>query len=295
MSTTNPLPPSSVIPFPSSPSPAPVLFGAVLKEHRKKNRLTQQDFAEALHVTRNTVINWEADKSKPDYDLIPEICALLGIRLYELFRMEAENNLTEQEDRILRNIRSLKPSTRKALDKMIDTLMTEELLQKDEELKNTYELIARRPGMTAAGMGAFVPAEPPKCTFLRRNRISTRADGIVRVTGRSMEPAYLDGSDVYYREASSACPGQDVIVDTDDGAVIKRVADDYTLFSVNPDPDLAYPAKSDQNTVLIRGIVLGTVSPSDYPAKEDLPLLEELFADEIRDFNETYHTSDYWD
>ena len=109
-----------------------------------------------------------------------------------------------------------------------------------------------------------------------------------------MEPVYFDGDDVYYKEASAASPGEDVIVDTDDGAVIKRVDDDYTLYSVNPDPRYAYPAKNDHNTLVIRGIVLGTVHSSDRANKEDRGVLEDLFVDEIREFNEE-HNLDGWE
>ena len=55
-----------------------VLFGTVLKEARKKARIQQKDFAEMLGVSRNTVINWEADKYKPDHELLPESCSLGG-------------------------------------------------------------------------------------------------------------------------------------------------------------------------------------------------------------------------
>ncbi len=283
---------NTITPFPSPASPAPLLFGSLLKEKRKRARLSQQALAEKMHVTRNTVINWEADKSKPDHNLIPQLCALLDIPVHELFHIRADNRLSAIENHIIRNVRMLKPATRKAIDKMLDTLVTEELLQRDEELKNTYTLFLSRPGTNAAGTGSYVPAEPPSYTFLRKNTLNSRADGIAHVRGRSMEPAYYDGDDVYYISARSASPGQDVIVDTDDGAVIKRVADDYTLYSVNPDPALAYPKKNDQNTLVIRGIVLGTVHPSDYPSKEDLPLLEELFSDEIRAFRAEHHITD---
>ena len=66
---------------PQSPQSAPIMFGALLKERRKKAQLSQKDFADMMHVTRNTVINWEADKSKPDYNLIPELCTLLNIQI----------------------------------------------------------------------------------------------------------------------------------------------------------------------------------------------------------------------
>ena len=75
-----------IVSLPSAQQPA-LQFGSILKEHRKKARISQKDFADMMHVTRNTIINWEADKSKPDYSLIPEVCTLLNIKLHELFRM----------------------------------------------------------------------------------------------------------------------------------------------------------------------------------------------------------------
>ena len=83
----------NVVGFPTAATatPAPVMFGSLIKERRKKAKLSQKDFADMMHVTRNTVINWEADKSKPDYSLIPEVCSLLNIQIHELFHMQAEN------------------------------------------------------------------------------------------------------------------------------------------------------------------------------------------------------------
>ena len=101
-----------------------------------------------------------------------------------------------------------------------------------------------------------------------------------------MEPVYHNGDLVYYRKAVSADPGEDVLVDTNEGAVIKRVDDDHTLYSVNP--DIPYPQKNEQHTLVIRGVVLGVVSSSDQPSVEDMESLEELFVDEIREFNEEH-------
>lgn len=291
MSTKKPLSPPDVTPF---PSPAPLLFGALLKEKRKAAGLSQQALADQMHVTRNTVINWEADKSKPDYSLIPQLCTLLDIPVQELFQMQEENRLSTLEERVVRNLRRLSPMNRNVINIMATTMAEMELYNKKQDLKESFSLFLDRPGTNAAGTGDFVPDEQPSCIFLRKSKLNSRADGIAHVRGRSMEPVYSDGDDVYYAAACFASPGQDVIVDTDDGAVIKRVADDYTLYSVNPDPAYAYPEKNDQNTLVIRGIVLGIVHPSDYPAKEDLPLLEELFSDEIRAFKAEHHITD-WD
>ena len=260
-----------------------VMFGSIIKRRRAASRLTMGDFADMMHVSRNTVINWEADKSKPDYSYIPEICAILGIKLHELFGMEPENGLNPIEDRVVNNLRQLTPSSQRVVDKMIYTLLCEELEAKDRTMKKTFGLFLVRPGMAAAGIGDYVPDAPPEYTFLRKNTLNERADGIVKVDGDSMEPVYHSGDYVYYENAVSASPGEDVIVDTDDGAVIKRIAKDNTLYSVNP--NIPYPKKNEQNTLVIRGRVLGTVHSSDMASDEEKNALEDLFVDEIREFN----------
>ena len=262
---------------------AVILFGDVIRKHRTRLKITQNELAEMMNISRNTVINWETDKRKPDYSLIPEICEILGIKTYELFGVPPENNLSALEDRVVNNLRMLSPASRKAIDKMIYTMLNEELYAKDTALKNTYGLFLVRPGMAAAGVGDYVPDSAPTYTFLRKNTVNERADGIVMVDGDSMEPVYHSGDYVYYENAVSAAPGEDVIVDTDDGAVIKRVSADNTLYSVNP--DIPYPKKSEQNTLVIRGRVLGVVYSSDRPAEDEEESLELLFGDEIREFN----------
>ena len=265
-----------------------VSFGRLIKERRSGAKITQGEFAEMMHVTRNTVINWEADKSKPDYSLIPEICSILGIQLHELFHMKAQEALSDLENRVVSNLRNLTPSSQRVVDKMVSAMLDEETVAKDKEMRETYALFLDRPGMVAAGTGAFVPDEPPEYVFLRKNTVNAQADGIVKVKGDSMEPVYHDGDYVYYEDAEAADPGEDVVVDTDDGAVIKRIDDDYTLYSVNPDPRYAYPIKNDHNCLKIRGKVLGTVHSSDRPGPADVDILQDLFVDEIREFRKKY-------
>ena len=260
-----------------------IKFGSTIKKHRSKARISQGELAEMMSVTRNTVTNWEADKSKPDYNLIPELCAILGIKLHELFGTEPENGLDPVEERVLGFFRQLTPSSRRVVEKMLYAMLNEETLQKDKAMKSTFRLFLVRPGMAAAGVGDYVPDSAPTYTFLRRNTVNERADGIVMVDGDSMEPVYHSGDYVYYENARAAFPGEDVIVDTDDGAVIKRVSSDNTLYSVNP--DIPYPKKNEQNTLVIRGRVLGVVYSSDRPLDDEMSTLEELFTDEIREFN----------
>ena len=216
------VPGAPVVGFPGAQG-APLQFGALLKARRRQARLSQKDLADMMHVTRNTVINWEADKSRPDYAMLPVLCTLLNIRLHELFGIPAENGLSPLEDRVVRHLRALSPAGRRVADRLVSALAEEEQRALDARLKEDYALFLVRPGSLAAGTGSEVPDLPPEYTFLRRNQLNARADGIALVDGCSMEPVYHSGDYVYYQAASSADPGEDVLVDTDDGAVIKRV------------------------------------------------------------------------
>ena len=169
---------------------------------------------------------------------------------------------------------------------MISTMVEEELLAKDKALKETFTLFVKHPDSLAAGVWNYVPEEAPEYVFLSKNHINAKANGIALVDGKSMEPVYHSSDYAYYEEATTANPREDVLVDTDNSAVIKRVDDDHTLYSVNP--AILYPPNNEHNTLVIRGRILGVVASSDRPNKDDLGILEEWFVDEIREFNEEY-------
>ena len=54
-------------------------LGIKIAEKRKTLGLTQIEFAEKMHVTRQTVSRWEAGAVLPDIDKIGEIADILGV------------------------------------------------------------------------------------------------------------------------------------------------------------------------------------------------------------------------
>lgn len=46
---------------------------------RVNRKLTQEQLAEAVNVSKKTVQNWESGKSKPSIDKIEGICTVLGV------------------------------------------------------------------------------------------------------------------------------------------------------------------------------------------------------------------------
>lgn len=59
-------------------------LGEKLFELRRTKNLTQDDVAEKLNVTRQTVSKWETNQSTPDFDKIIPICELFEISTEEL-------------------------------------------------------------------------------------------------------------------------------------------------------------------------------------------------------------------
>ena len=269
-----------------------VKIGAILKEYRKKAGISQKDLAEMMDVSRNTVINWEADKNKPDYDTLPDLCSVLGISLTDLFGVQRDTVLSPLEERLIRNFRMLTPISRSVVDKMISAMLQEEMNARDKVLKTQFRIFEEIPGSVAAGTGNYVPNEPPAYCFLRKNDRNAKANAIIRVSGQSMEPVYHDTDLVYIEYTQAADPGEDVVCSSADGCVIKRVDDDHTLYSLNT--ALPYGEKSEDDHVQVFGRVLGIVSSSDRPEKEDVELLEDFFQDEIRDFRKEHHLKE-WD
>jgi len=59
-------------------------LGQKLLELRKQARLSQEEVAEKLSVTRQTISKWETDQSVPDFDRIAPLCELYHISADEL-------------------------------------------------------------------------------------------------------------------------------------------------------------------------------------------------------------------
>ena len=60
-------------------------FGEKLVNLRESRGMSQEELAEKLDVTRQTISNWENDKVKIDVEKAIEICRIFGVDLNSLF------------------------------------------------------------------------------------------------------------------------------------------------------------------------------------------------------------------
>lgn len=91
-------------------------LGENLYNLRKKKNLSQEEVAEKLNVTRQTISKWETGESKPDFDKIVPICNLFEITTEELLsgkQAEKKENIKETISNI--NNKEKQEITRKRL------------------------------------------------------------------------------------------------------------------------------------------------------------------------------------
>lgn len=69
------------------------MFKDNLVQMRKVLQLTQEDIAEKLGVTRQSVAKWESGESIPDLDKCKQLADIFGVSLDDLANYEPEDNL----------------------------------------------------------------------------------------------------------------------------------------------------------------------------------------------------------
>lgn len=264
---------------------AQATFGAVLQKYRSKNNISQAELAEKLSTSRNTVNNWENERSKPDFETIKLLAQMFGIPLYELFGIVDDSTPTSKERSLLSDYRQLNSSNQRIVGRIVSSMLEEEENTKLHWLQESYLILPLESTPAAAGTGCSeveIAAEP---FFIRSSSISRRADALIRVSGHSMEPKYQDGDYVFVKYTQDVEDGDDVIAFCADGGVVKRLRDNK-IYSLNP----KYPfgEKSEDDHVKIIGKVIGIAEAEDFPNPEEWQELQKIKSRELRQFEKQH-------
>lgn len=75
-----------------------MMIGERLLLLRKEKNLSQEEVAEKLNVTRQTISKWETDASTPDLDKLAPLCKLYGITADELLTGTKKENEKRKEE-----------------------------------------------------------------------------------------------------------------------------------------------------------------------------------------------------
>lgn len=80
-------------------------IGKEIAAIRREQNLTQEEFGQRFHVTRQTVSNWENEKSYPDLQILVQISDEFDISLDKLLKGDLQMVKTMDRERILGNIK----------------------------------------------------------------------------------------------------------------------------------------------------------------------------------------------
>ncbi len=72
-------------------------FGENISFFRKESKITQEELAEKLNVSRQTVSRWENDSALPDVETLIKLCELFDCDMDTLVRKSAEDCLKNQK------------------------------------------------------------------------------------------------------------------------------------------------------------------------------------------------------
>lgn len=79
-------------------------IGEKLYKLRKEKNLSQEEVADRLNVTRQTVSKWETNQSTPDFDKIVPLCELFEISTEELLIGKKSTQESVEENNIQNNV-----------------------------------------------------------------------------------------------------------------------------------------------------------------------------------------------
>lgn len=238
-----------------------------IRYYREREGIEQKELAKALGITGNSISNWENGRSRPDINLIPGLCRLLHVTLYELFDMDDPTiRLTAVEQMHIDTYRQLSRGNRYAVDKLTDSLLT---VQRAEECRDIRQLPFYDRKL-AAGIGDPTEFED-KFTplFLYADKIDSRADCVFGVNGDSMEPAYHDGDLVLVEripDGADLKEGETGAFIIGNETYIKNLGKDG-LHSLNPDYKTI--RFHDHDIVYLIGRVLSILDPDKDIARPD--------------------------
>ena len=205
-----------------------------IKKYRKARGYTQEELAEKLGVSPNSVSAWEIGRNKPLMDKVTIMAKLFNVKSSDIIG----DSLEENENNILSIYDKLEPLRKKRVYHFAENQLSEQ---------NGKSIRSGRA--TAAGAPIDGDYQDSQQEIVVRNEVPRGADEVITIAGDSMEPLLKQGSQafVHYQPVPDD-DGQIVIVSIKDvGVTCKKIYREdgkIRLKSINDKyDDLIYPAQ----------------------------------------------------
>lgn len=194
-------------------------IGNQIKQLRKQYNMTQEDLAEKLGTTKQSVSRYENGIRKANQDVLFELCRIFDVKIDDFFpENDSEAIQSSNSEPILDIYNELTPPRQQKVYHYAEEQLDEQQL---EEHSNIYMIHGRA---SAAGSAIEVDDNDARMNVVNSSTIPNGADEIVKITGDSMEPLIKKGSSVYIRHQPTIENGEIAIVRIEDiGVTCKKV------------------------------------------------------------------------
>jgi transcriptional regulator with XRE-family HTH domain len=235
-------------------------LGEKIKKRREMLGMSQADLAVRIGVTQGAIGNYESGVSNPKMELLPKLFLALNTDANYLFdEPKKSDELTYHDTQIIEKYHKLDTFGKEVVDSVLD-LEYRRCTTAKETAKPRTITISRSLLTASAGAGEYLnegnyePREFPDVPQARQ------ADVVIPVSGKSMEPMFYDGDELYVRKQPSVEIGEIGIFYKGGEGFVKEAGEDR-LISLNPDYDDIYTDGDEQ--IVCFGKVLGKVERSD--------------------------------
>lgn len=248
-----------------------------IRHYRELLGYEQKTLANKVGITANAICNWERGRSRPDVNLLPDICKALNITLYQLFDIQDPTvKYTAGEEKLIEDYRKLTPTHQYAV-----TTLTQNLIQAQEDKPCDLEKLVFFDHALAAGIDDWTDMDDiGEPIYVHQDSLTERADYVFTVNGDSMEPEYGNGCMVLVKRIDSKYdmqPGEVGAFMVDSANYIKVYQTDG-LHSYNT----AYPVMPfDQyDNVYLIGKVIGILYEDDIATEKEIKRYKKLHPEE---------------
>lgn len=251
-------------------------FGERLVKAREDAGYNQKQLANVLGITPTRLNYWEKNKREPDVYNINQIASALNISADYLIGNNTANihseNLSQKEQEHIKKYRALDEHGKEVVDIILDKEYERyKKLQKVIDMphsvsktkENTTSSLEQKiiylpePIQSAsAGTGQIADDDTAEQVVVYYNEVTSKADFIMRVSGDSMEPKFMNGDRVLVRSQPSVEENEIGIFIIGGDRFIK-IYHDYWLESLNH----KYPGIPLEEYSYCLGKVLGVLEP----------------------------------
>lgn len=198
--------------------------GEQIKKFRERRNMTQDDLAEKLGTTRQSISRYEIGERKANQDILFALSDILGVAVDDFFPAAKEGITTIYNQ--------LAPPRQEKVYNFAERQLEEQNRGNVVHFPKKEKLPTIKNSASAANPTELVYGD----TVVEEEefeRVPSNADFAVPIIGDSMEPVIRNGQFVFVKEQPDVEDGEIAIVELDgDGVTCKEVFKDYENQSI---------------------------------------------------------------